>query len=499
MKKIYGLSVLLLLNISVFLLGGQIFYFESFSLLYKCLMALLAGSILLTIDLKTIKTLNQRVKSSLPEKKKQTLILKLKRKKHLTNIVITILTILLILGNFYYYKTNQLLEKITLNVEPTQLHYQVYVLKESMIDTLEDKDIVNIGFDQSEQESSYSLLSATLEKNYNRINYQDFNPVFISPRNDIYDQLIDGKVEALIISEEVAESLDRIHHDFFEQTRLIEKINIPTGVASIPVNVKKEPFNVLIMGVDIRENEGDIHSNTRTDTLMVATINPQTMKASLISVPRDSYVEIAGSNGDYDKITHAGTQGIGCTIETVENLLDIDINYYAKFNFNALVSLVDTLGGIKVDVQYDFSEQDSHDVADAISLTAGLQILDGEQALAYARHRKTQNDHVRNESQQQVLKAILSKLASLNTLTKIDDLFNVMKTNMTTNFSRNELLSLISLIPKLSDLKMSNMVIAGEDVEEYVPLYDQYLWITELDESSIAQAQQQIAAIMNDQ
>ena len=98
------------------------------------------------------------------------------------------------------------------------------------------------------------------------------------------------------------------------------------------MKVSKEAFNVLILGVDIREDEGDIHSNTRADTIMVASFDPKTMKASLVSIPRDTYTPLSYNNQE-DKLTHAGSYGVGCMIETVENLLDIQINYYAKFNF----------------------------------------------------------------------------------------------------------------------------------------------------------------------
>lgn len=495
MKKIYGLLILALLNISILLLVGQFFIYETLSLSVKIILGVLVGLLIILLDYKVFKLLHTRIKSSLPEIKKQKKLASLKRKKHIVNLLLSILTILSGLGNYYYFKTNQMLQTITFVMEPEELTYQVYVTKDSGISSISDEAILSIGFEQAEQEKGYSLLASTLEHQYQRINYQDFLPEFVSPRNDLYEKLKTDELDAIILSEEAKESLLVTYPNFLKETRMIQEIIIPTGVKSQPVDVSKECFNVLIMGVDIREDEGDIYTPTRTDTLMVVTFNPSTMQANLVSIPRDSYVEIAGTNGTYDKITHAGLDGIGCTIETVENLLDIEINYYAKFNFNALVNLVDTLGGIQVDVQYSFQEQDSNDVAGAINVTQGLQVLNGEQALAYARHRKTQNDHVRNESQQQVIKAILSKLASLETISKFDELMNVLANNMTTNFNREEIIALMGLIPKLNELQMTNSVLEGEDLETYVPLYDQYLWITQLDSEAIEEVTQKMKKI----
>lgn len=163
------------------------------------------------------------------------------------------------------------------------------------------------------------------------------------------------------------------------------------------------------------------------------------------------------------------------------------------------MDLVDALGGIQVDVQYSFTEQNSQDVPDAISVEAGLQTLDGEEALAYSRHRKTQNDHVRNASQQQVLAALLKKLASVQIITRFDSLMGIMQNNMTTNFSKNEIYSLAGLLPQMGNLTIDQYVLEGEDIETYVPLYQQNLWITQLNEKSIQQAKTEIQSILTGQ
>ena len=124
--------------------------------------------------------------------------------------------------------------------------------------------------------------------------------------------------------------------------------------------------------------------------LMVITFNPKTLTSTMLSIPRDSYVPIACFSGQRkNKITHAAWQGESCMQKTIENFLDIDIDYYVKINFKGVVKLVDTLGGVEVDVPYNLCEQNSNRQwgANTVYIEEGRQVLNGEQALAFARNR----------------------------------------------------------------------------------------------------------------
>lgn len=128
-------------------------------------------------------------------------------------------------------------------------------------------------------------------------------------------------------------------------------------------------ISVLIMGVDESDiREKDYGKATRTDALLLATINKNDKSVKLVSIPRDSRVYIK-SRDKYDKITHAHVfGGVDSTIDTVENFLDVPVDYYVKFNFKSFIKIVDSLGGITVDVPVEFTEQNSKDEADAIHL-----------------------------------------------------------------------------------------------------------------------------------
>lgn len=219
------------------------------------------------------------------------------------------------------------------------------------------------------------------------------------------------------------------------------------------VTISNDPVSILIMGVEDYASEYD---RGRTDTLMVATFNPDDKRLQLLSIPRDTKVEIVGKDM-VDKINHAYAYGgKEMTIETVENFLDIPIDYYATVNFEAFKNIVDILGGITVDVPFDFEQNSDDRVAEKLQFYEGEMELDGRHALAYARMRMSDplGDIGRNQRQQQVIKAIIDKALSPGTVTKIDDLVNEVGRNVETNMRISEGLAFLK---KYSDFDVSNI------------------------------------------
>jgi polyisoprenyl-teichoic acid--peptidoglycan teichoic acid transferase len=175
----------------------------------------------------------------------------------------------------------------------------------------------------------------------------------------------------------------------------------------------QRPYSVLLVGLDSKTMDSG-----RSDTLMVALVDQKNKKVSLLSIPRDTRVQIAGR--DLDKITHAHNYGINSTIMTVEDFLDIKIDYYAQINFEGFQSLVNTLGGVTVDVEKNLSFRDRI-TNTQFSLNKGTQKLNGIQALNYARFRDDwESDFGRNRRQQQVIKALMDETMTIRTITKIN-------------------------------------------------------------------------------
>lgn len=244
------------------------------------------------------------------------------------------------------------------------------------------------------------------------------------------------------------------------------------------VNPLKDNVSILFMGVDDSESR-DLGGATRTDALLLATFNINQKTIKMVSIPRDSYVYIP-VEGRRDKITHAhvfgSTQG---TIETVEELFDIPVDYYAKLNFDAFIDVVDALKGITVDVPVTFTEQDSQDTADAIHLTKGFQKLNGEEALALAGTRKIDNDIERGKRQQLVLRAIMDKAVSVGSITKYGDVMESMGDNVKTNMDFGEILSFFNYLK--DGIQVKSLALEGKDATIDGTYYYQ------LDESSLSE------------
>ncbi|HDR7793161.1 TPA: LCP family protein [Bacillus luti] len=227
--------------------------------------------------------------------------------------------------------------------------------------------------------------------------------------------------------------------------------------------------SVLIMGVDESDVRGKEYGEAiRTDALLLATFNKDSKTVKLLSIPRDTYTYIPIEKKK-DKITHAHAYGSAkngkaggpqASIDAVEKLLNVPVDYFVKFNFKSFMKIVDDLGGIEVDVPVEFTEQDSNDNADAIHLKKGVQKLNSEEALALARTRHVDSDAMRGQRQQLVIEAILKKLTSVGSVTKVGNIIDDINGQFVTNLTFDDMLSFYKYG---SDSEIEKLQIQGED------------------------------------
>ncbi|MEH7180564.1 polyisoprenyl-teichoic acid--peptidoglycan teichoic acid transferase TagU [Neobacillus vireti] len=195
--------------------------------------------------------------------------------------------------------------------------------------------------------------------------------------------------------------------------------------------VEKDPFSVLLLGIDSKGDKG------RTDTIIVLTVNPNTNSAKMLSIPRDTRTEIIGKGFD-DKINHAHAfGGVEMAMDTVENFLDIPIDYYMKVNMEGFKDIVDAVGGVTVTNNLEFTQDKVHFPVGEITLT-------GEEALPYVRMRKQDpnGDFGRNTRQRQVIQAVIKEGASLSSLTNFPEIFNAIGTNIKTNLTFEQMVDI---------------------------------------------------------
>lgn len=348
--------------------------------------------------------------------------------------------------DYYYYRTVNTMSDISTE-NGDIIHSYLYVKKDSSIKSLDDLKGKSVAVQPETSVTMYEMfVEGITQKNYQTT---DFILTPYSTYQTAFEAYLQDEVEAIVLDEQSITMLKEIYPELTSENMVIDTYQRIVEIEKVEnIDTSKDPFTILINGVDIRS--GDLGQAANADVIMLATFNPQTMKLSLNSIPRDSYLPVT-CRGFRDKITHSGSGGVQCTISSLEEAFDIKIDYYVKVNFFAVVDLVDALGGIEVDVPFAFTEQDEHDNQDAITLEEGLQTLNGSEALALARHRKTlpNGDISRGLNQQLVIQGILQKAASSAGVLNVDKLLSVVGDNVQTNMPTSQMYSLFQMLTNL--------------------------------------------------
>jgi LCP family protein required for cell wall assembly len=378
--------------------------------------------------------------------------------------VITILfTCIFTLGGYYI---NRAFSSIN-NMNKGESNYgtSLIALDDSNINNVSDLKNKKIGIisDKDSIEGyiiSYEIIKDENINEKNLVKYDDF----LSMLNDLYDE----KVDAIFVSSSYVamfSSFDNFKEIKSEtkvitsKTKTIEKKDTATKPSYS--NEIKEPFTMLIMGIDSTEDDIKSATSFNGDSLILVTFNPKTLNTTMLSIPRDTFVPIMCFAGHkQNKITHAAWYGESCMMKTIENFTGIDINYYVKINFKGVVKLVDAVGGVEVDVPYSFCEQNSNRQwgKNTVYVEKGLQTLSGEQALAFARNRHPNpdmckkkwtnyysDDFVRGQNQQTVIKALVSKLKTIRDVNKLYEILDLIEKSMDTNLTTNQILSFYNI------------------------------------------------------
>ena len=230
------------------------------------------------------------------------------------------------------------------------------------------------------------------------------------------------------------------------------------------VNPSKEPVSILFLGIDdsdARRENGQSVEQSRTDAMILSTLNPDKNQIRLLSIPRDtlSYIPKVGY---YDKITHAHAYGgPESSMDTVEKALNIPVDYYVRINMDAFAETVDELGGIEYDVPYDLNEPNRTDQG-RIKIKKGKQVLNGEEVLAVTRTRKQDSDLKRGQRQMEVLKILFRKAQETQSLHKLDDIIKIVGNNSQHNLSYDEIRALATNY-LVSDTEIKTEQLKGEN------------------------------------
>lgn len=272
---------------------------------------------------------------------------------------------------------------------------------------------------------------------------------------------------------------------------LIKDLEEDTGTKEVKA---KSPFSILLAGIEHGENE----KYGRSDMLIVATVNPTTNKMSMVSIPRDTLVYIEGLDKE-DKINHAYSNGgINWTTDTIENMLGIPIDYYVSTDFQGFQDIVDTLGGVEVDVPFTFKIQLAN--FEWKTYTEGPMFLEGDEALAYVRMRKKdpEGDKGRNERQKQVIQSLLSEMTNVSMITKIDDLIKDIGENVKTNIPSSDYIKLAKMYQQIKGTPIEHLQLDGTGKTIYSKEAGHDLWYFIADENSLNEVSKKLKTNLED-
>ncbi|WP_277584741.1 LCP family protein [Psychrobacillus antarcticus] len=267
-------------------------------------------------------------------------------------------------------------------------------------------------------------------------------------------------------------------------TKMFEPLIRDEDVQSDKPELKTTPFSLLVAGID--ENKGETYG--RSDMLLLVTVHPNLGKISMVNIPRDTRVYVEELERE-DKVNHTYSNGgIDYTINALEKLLEIPIDFYVSTNFQGFEDIVDTLGGIEVDVPFTVNIQMA-DTLEWKTYIEGPMVLKGNEALAYVRMRKKdpEGDIGRNKRQKQVIQEILNESTSFSSISKLDDLIKNVGDNVKTNISTSDYWSFIQLSQQLKGSPIDQLTLEGYDERIYSKTEGKELWFFIPNEDSLEQ------------
>lgn len=385
-------------------------------------------------------------------------------KKKKTFIFITIITLLLCpIFTISSYYINKVYNEIS-NINSDKLIYTTNLisLKETNFHSK-----LPIGMIASDNDIEGNILAKKLiekESLENKIElYEDYHSMI----SDLYKGNIGGcfvsSNYSIVFEDEtfegVDESIDEKVKVLYEYSEERDNQDVITLTQSKDKKLT-EPFTVLIMGVDSTLDGLKANQAFNGDTLIMVTFNPKTLSATMFSLPRDLYVPIACNHNRYAKINSSAAYGSSCVINTIQQLTDIDIDYYVKINFTGVVKLVDALGGVNINVEtpdYWYDNQHKNQVCEQnsqrkignnlVCMNLGWQKLNGEQALAYARcrHLYAMSDIARNQHQQALIESLAYELRNINSVSKFENILSTVSSNIETNMTPEQIMSFYSV------------------------------------------------------
>lgn len=422
-------------------------------------------------------------------------------------IFVLLYTVSMGIGNFYVYKTDGFMQKVTDHkIGDVKNTVSIIVMDDSNIKDLSSLKGKKVGrLNNVDKVGTNKLLkSVKKKKGSNYFKTKKFDGALSE-----VEALYNGEIDAMILNESYRGNVTSVeeYEHFSTETRVVYSTSYYTTKKNdslVVSDITKNPFTILISGND---TTGDVSELSRSDVNMLVTINPKTSTILLTSMSRDTYVEtVCDADGDtacpegqMDKITHTGIYGLNTTRQTVEKFYDLKVNYSFRVNFTSVIDVVDALDGIDLNVE-EGEQCDLFWANMKPGLPVGLHHVDGETALAFARERKAyvDGDYQRVRNQQKVLQAIINRAISSSVLVNYTSFINSLESAFETNMTYDEITDLIKYeLQAKPDWKFETYQISGLGDELMCASLGQAASVQVPDLNTVRIAREKIEAVMN--
>ena len=359
-------------------------------------------------------------------------------------VLAVIMIAILAFGGFYINKTRSAISNISgETTEVTQM--AVYVKSDDAADSVEATAGYTYGIlsslDRENTDGAVAHLNSEFGTEVQTKEYAGLT--------ELADGILNGEVNAMLLNSgylSVYEDMDG-YTDFSTKIKEVGTVDVESTIQSAEESTPIEPittanggkvYTIYLSGIDTR---GEMTAKSRSDVNIIATVNTDTHEILLVSTPRDYFVPLSISGGAPDKLTHAGIYGIDVCMDTLGMLYDIDINYYFRINFGGFVKVIDALGGITVNSDYDF---DSKNIL-GYHFNKGENYVNGEQALIFARERYAfqEGDRQRGKNQMEVIRGVVKKALSPEILTSYSSILSSLDGCFGTNITYEEIAQLL--------------------------------------------------------
>ena len=447
---------MIVLIIVILRLGYQLIKYPILSTKYIIIFMIVIIAILFLFILSQYKAKNKKIKLT-------------------GKILIIIFCLLLIPLNYTFSKTMNALTKTQTPVETDSV--SIIVKANSTYQYTQDLK----GKIYSTLATDDESVDKTIEK-LQRENNENIQPKVYSGVLTLVNALYNNDVDCIIINESYRAMIEEDFPDFSNDTRVIYSKQYITQIDSPENNdITRNTFNVYVSGID---TYGSITTKSRSDVNMIMTVNPTTKTVLLTSIPRDYYIPFNVLGGQRDKLTHSGLYGVNETMQNVASYFGIDIDYFIRVNFDSLIDIVDSLGGIEVYNPQAFK-----------NFEVGKITLNGEEALAFSRERYSfeDGDKERGRNQMRVITGIINKVLSPAIISNYSELMDKLHVSFQTNMSDEQIISLVRMqLDDMSPWTIQQQSVNGNGQTLYSPIYGSDLYMMVPDDKSVENAKVKI-------